>query len=129
METEKKRGQGQAEFEAFDEAGHSEKQADLDAEIQAGEWQNLKRFKIYQSRSRQWRIIATYQAISNRLNQLVGLYYKLVGENPHKGAKMLEELQRLRMLQEILLNILAWEENGQPVERDMIPQELLDVIE
>lgn len=129
METEKKRGQGQSEFEAFDESGHSEKQADLDAEIQAGEWQNLKRFKIYQQRSRQWRIIATYQAISNRLNQLVGMYYKLVGENPQKGAKMLEELQRLRMLQEILLNILAWEEQGQTVERDMIPQELLDVIE
>jgi len=129
METEKKRGQGQAEFEAFDESGHSEKQADLDAEIRAGEWQNLKRFKLYQKRSRQWRVIATYQAISNRLNQLVGLYYKLVAGNPQKGAKLLAELQRLRMLQEILLNILAWEEQGQTVERNMIPQELLDVID
>jgi hypothetical protein len=129
METEKKRGQGQAEFEAFDEGGHSEMQADLDAEIQAGEWQSLKRFKIYQQRSRQWKIIATYQAVSNRLNQMVALYYKLVRDNPAKGAAMLSELQKLRMLQEILLNILAWEENGQPVDRDMIPQELLDVIE
>ncbi len=100
----------------------------LEEEIKAGEWQSLKRFKTYKQRSRQGKIIATYQAISNRLNQLVGMYYKFVRDNPKQGAKMLEELRRLRLLQEILLNCLVWEPAGD-LEEDMIPGELWDLIE
>lgn len=109
------------------DSGYSEKQTDLDIEIQAGEWETLKKFKTYQRRSRQGKIIATYQAVSNRLNQLVALYYKFVSANPKEAAKMLEELRRLRLIQEILLNCLVWEPKGK-LKKDMIPQEVWDLI-
>lgn len=110
-----------------DETGHSEKELDLDIEIRAGEWRKLGRFKAYQRRSRQGKIIATYQAVSNRLNQLVGMYYKFVGVNPKEAAKLLEELRKLRLTQEILLNCLVWEPKGQ-LKKDMVPQEVWDLI-
>ena len=107
--------------------GYSEKQLDLNAEIAAGEWESLKNFKTYQKRSRQGKIIATYQAVSNRLNQLVGLYYKFVSGNPKEGAKLLVELRRLRLVQEILLNCLVWEPKGE-LEKHMVPKEVWDLI-
>ncbi len=111
-----------------DDDGYSEKQLDLDAEIQAGEWETLKKFKTYQRRSRQWKIIATYKAISNRLSQLVKLYYKLVSNNPKQGDKMLKDLRHLRKLQEILLQCMAWEPKGQ-LEKDMVPEEVWELIQ
>lgn len=110
------------------EAGFSEKELDLDIEVRAGEWQNLKRLNAYKKRSRQGKIIATYQAVSNRLNQLVALYYKFVSANPKEAAKMLEELRRLRLIQEILLNCLVWEPQGD-LEKDMVPKEIWELIE
>lgn len=110
-----------------DETGFSEKQLDIDAEIQAGEWQNLKKFKTYQKRSRQWKIIAMYKAISNRLEQLVDMYYKLVGGNPQKGEKLLVELRKLRKLQEILLQCMVWEPKGQ-LDKSMVPSDVWDLI-
>lgn len=107
--------------------GFSEKELDLDIEIRAGEWQNLKKFKTYQKRSRQGKIIATYQAVSNRLNQLVGMYYKFVGSNPRQAKKMLDELKKLRLIQEILMNCLVWEPQGQ-LEKNMVPQEVWELI-
>lgn len=120
-----------------DETGYSEKQLDIDAEIQAGEWQNLKKYRTYQRRSRQWKIIATYRAISNRLNQLVNMYYKLVGGNPKQGEKMLKELRKLRLMQEILLQRMVWSrearsgsarEPNDNVLKDMVPKEVWDLI-
>ena len=108
--------------------GFSEKELDLDIEIRAGEWQNLKKFKTYQKRSRQGKIIATYQAVSNRLNQLVALYYKFVSNNPREAKKMLSDLRRLRLIQEILMNCLVWDPKGQ-LKKDMVPQEVWDLIE
>src|SRR3989344_8046468 len=102
------------------DGGFSEKELDLDIEIRAGEWQNLKKFQTYQKRSRQGKIIATYQAVSNRLNQLVGMYYKFVGSNPREAKKMLAELKKLRLIQEILLNCLVW---SRPAEQDLASQE------
>ena len=115
------------EKEGRDESGYSEKQLDIDGEIQAGEWQNLRRFRAYQQRSRQYKIIATYKAISNRLNQLVSLYYKLVGTNPKQGAKMLKELKKLRLMQEILLQCMVWEPKGE-LEKSMVPGEVWELI-
>ena len=66
-----------AKFKA-DYAGHSEAQTDLNNEIQAGEWQGLSKFKTYRQRSRQGKILATHQAVSNRLRQLEKMYYTLV---------------------------------------------------
>ena len=122
-------------FERFNEernqetgsGGFSEKELDLDIEIRAGEWQNLKKFKTYQKRSRQGKIIATYQAVSNRLNQLVALYYKFVSNNPKEAKKMLDELRRLRLIQEILMNCLVWDPKGQ-LKREKVPQEVWDLI-
>ncbi len=114
--------------------GFSEKELDLDIEIRAGEWQNLKKFKTYQRRSRQGKIIATYQAVSNRLNQLVSLYYKFVGVNPKEAEKLLKELRKLRFIQEILLNCLVWEkrevsESKMKLQKNAIPKEIWDLIE
>lgn len=114
--------------EENDETGYSEKDLDMDAEIKAGEWQSLRRFRIYKHRSRQGKIIATYQAVSNRLNQLVGMYYKLVGKNPRQGQKMLAELKKLRMYQDILLQCLVWEPKGLLTE-EMVPEEVWEMIE
>ncbi len=108
--------------------GFSEKDLDIDAEIKAGEWQNLRRFRTYRQRSRQWKIIATYKAISERLNQLVSFYYKLVGENPGLGEKMLKELRHLRFLQEILLQCMVCEPKGE-LEENMVPKEIWNLIE
>lgn len=115
------------EREKADETGYSEKEEALDIEVRVGEWQNLKKFKTYQRRSRQGKIIITYQAVSNRLNQLVALYYTFVGKNPKEGAKMLDELRKLRLIQEILLNCLVWEPKGQ-LEKDMVPEEVWEMI-
>jgi len=114
------------------DGGFSEKEMDLDIEVRAGEWQNLKKFKTYQKRSRQGKIIATYQAVSNRLNQLVALYYKFVGNNPKQAQKMLTELKKLRLIQEILLNCLVWTREGEPSGKEIkgkVPQEVWDLIE
>ncbi len=110
-----------------EETGFSEKELDLDIEVRAGEWQNLKRFNAYKKRSRQGKIIVTYQAVSNRLNQLVALYYKLVRDEPTKGVRMLAELKHLRVIQDVLLNCLIWEPQGELEER-MVPKEVWDLI-
>lgn len=116
------------EYENKGDGGFSEKEMDLDIEVRAGEWQNLKKFKTYQRRSRQGKIIATYQAVSNRLNQLVALYYKFVSIDPQKGEKLLKELKKLRLIQEILLNCLTWESKG-GIEKNMVPKEVWELIE
>lgn len=112
---------------AKDEGGYSEAQLDLNAEVAAGEWETLKNFKAYQHRSRQGKIIASYQAVSNRLNQLVPLFYRFASNNPKGSAKMLDELRKLRLIQEILLNCLVWEPQGK-LEKDMVPQEVWNLI-
>ncbi len=121
-----------AQDKSQEEFGFSEKELDIDIEIKAGEWQNLKKFKTYQRRTRQWKIIATYKAISNRLNQLVSMYYSLVRDNPKQGEKMLKELKKLRMLQEILLQCMAWSyKAGSPqkeITKEMVPQEVWEMI-
>jgi hypothetical protein len=117
---------GEEEIEA-DSTGYSEKQTDLDVELKAGEWKNLSRFKTYRSRSRQGKIIATHQAVSNRLNQLEKLYYTLVRDNPAKGEKMLSEIKKLRLVQDILLQCIAWEPKGE-LRKEMVPQEVWDLI-
>lgn len=118
-----------AEKEAFDESGYSEKQSALNFEIQAGEWQSLKKFATYRQRSRQGKIIAMYQAVSNRLNQLVALYYKFVSSNPKEAQKMLDELRKLRYMQEVLMNCLVWSSrSGSGSARELTDEELKDQI-
>lgn len=99
----------------------------LDSEIKAGEWQRLYEFPSYQKRSRQGKIIATYKAISNRLNQLIDLYYELVRNSPDKAVRLLKEIKRLRYLQSFLLDCLIWEERGE-LKDHPIPPELADLL-
>ncbi|MBI4079277.1 MAG: hypothetical protein HY429_03210 [Candidatus Levybacteria bacterium] len=128
---ENERGETSEWEDERDESGFSEKEMDLDVEIRAGEWQNLRRFRSYQRRSRQWKIIATYQAISNRLRQLEQLFYELVRNHPTKSEKLLWEIKKLRLIQEILLQCLVWyqsKRDQQQLEKDMVPQEVWDLI-
>lgn len=113
--------------EQRDESGYNEKQTDLDTEIRAGEWQNLRRFKLFQQRSRQGKIIAMHQAVTNRLNQLSKLFYPLVGKHPKQGEKLLNELRKLRLMQDFLLNCLVWEERGE-LEEGLVPDDIWKLI-
>lgn len=110
-----------------DESGYSEANSTLQAEIDAGEWERLGEFPTYNNRSRQGKIIATHQAVTNRLNQLSVLYYQLVKNQPQEALKMLKELKRLRELQAYLLNSLVWEKRGE-FEEHQIPDELEKVL-
>ncbi len=40
---------------------------------------------------------------------------------------MLDELRKLRLIQEILLNCLVWEPKGQ-LQKDMVPEEVWELI-
>lgn len=105
----------------------SKQESTLDREIQAGEWMRLCRYKAYKRRSRQGRILAVYQALSNRLDQLVKVYYKLVREDKSIKAaeKMLKEINHLREIRERLLHWLTWNESEvQP----QIPDEVEAII-
>src|SRR5688572_3761639 len=95
-----------------DEGRSAEDKSDqaLDREIRAGEWKRLREFASYRRRSRQGKIIATHQAISNRIVQLEKLFYELVRNHPEKAEKLLGEIKRLRFLKEYLLQALIWEE-------------------
>lgn len=116
------------EKEKFDKKeDKDEVKTTLEEEIKAGEWQRLKEFPTYGKRSRQGKIIATYQALSNRLNQLISLYYEFVRNHPDKAVRMLKEIRRLRYLQEYLLNCLIWIEQGEFDEHEM-PEELEEMI-
>jgi len=126
-EYEKESSRSESEKQEANNQGFSEKEMDLDIEVRAGEYQNLKKFKTFQKRSRQGKIIATYQAVSNRLNQLVALYYKLVRDNPGKATKMLDELRKLRSMQEYLLQCLVWEPKGE-LKKEMVPEEVWELI-
>lgn len=118
----------QQEKEEQNKEKEESEESTLEEEIRAGEWQNLRRLKRYRKRSRQGKIIGTYQAISNRLNQLVSLYYQLVGSSPKEAIPLLKELKKLQYLQEVLLRCLVWEPKGTITEGD-VPEEVWDLIE
>jgi len=126
MEYEKSEYQGVSE-EKY-EGGYSEAQSALDKEIQAGGWKNLKKLAAYKSSSRRQKIVVVYQAVSNSLSNIAVQYAATAVKNPKKADTLLTELKKLRMIQDILLNCLIWEPRGQ-LERDMIPQDVWDLIE
>lgn len=110
-----------------DESGYSEKQTDLDVEIKAGEWQNLRKNSRFVHMSRQGKIIMMHKAVTNRLNQLNALFYPLVGKHPRQGEKLLVQLRKLRLMQDYLLQCLVWEERGE-LEKGMVPDEVWKLI-
>ena len=128
MATEREPKQPSEDEAERDESGYSEKQTDLDIEIKAGEYQKLRKIKRFQQRSRQGKIIAMHQAVSNRLAQLTSLYYQLVSKSPKQGEKMLLDLKKLRLMQDYLLQCLVWDKSGE-LNKDMVPQEIWKFIE
>jgi hypothetical protein len=99
----------------------------LQEEIFAGEWQRLNQFDVYRNRSRQGKILATLQAISQRIAQLEKVFYQLVRDHPQKAAKLLTEIKKLRFLKEYLLQCMIWEERGELEDHDL-PIELEETI-
>lgn len=97
----------------------------LEREIAAGEWQRLKTFITYQKRTRQGKILATYQAISNRLSQLSTVFMHLVRDNPQGAQKLLEEIKKLRRTQDFLSECLIWEKKGEEID---LPEEITDIL-
>lgn len=123
MESDQKK-----EKNTSDESGYSEKQRDFDAEVQAGEWQHIRKFNVYQDRSRQGKIIVMHKTVTNLLNQLTKLYYDLVSKDQKGGEKLLEELRKLRAMQDTLLQCLIWEPKGE-LKKSLIPSEIWELIE
>lgn len=107
------------------ESGYSEEQLALDTEIQSGGWRNLRKFRPYQDSSRQQKIFFIYQAVSSNLSQVIAMHITLEGDQREES---LTELKKLRMIQDILLNCLLWEQEGE-LERGMIPEEVWELIE
>jgi hypothetical protein len=111
--------------ETFDRYQKSE--SGLQEEIQAGEWKRLGEFETYRKRSRQGKILATLQALTNRILELEKMFYELVRNHPSRAVKLLDEIKRLRFLKEYLLQSLIWEEQGEFDAHD-IPLELEDLL-
>ncbi len=99
----------------------------LDQEILAGEWEKLTQNEVYRNRSRSGKIIAMHQAITNRIKELEKLFYPLVRDYPQKAEKLLEQIKRLRHLQQFLLQAYAWEKQGVLTDED-IPEELEELL-
>lgn len=99
----------------------------LSREIAAGEWMRLIRYKTYRQRSRQGRILAVYQALSNRLDQLVKVFYELARENRSlaASAKLMKEINYLRKIRDNLLVSLTWSEADVLPE---LPEEVEEII-
>ena len=99
----------------------------LDSEIVAGEWMRLSRYKVYRRRSRQGRILAVYQALSNRLDQLVKVFYELARQNRSLSAadKLMKEINYLRKVRDTLLMCLTWSE-GEVLPQ--LPEEVEEII-
>jgi hypothetical protein len=116
---------GKSDSQAEYDQGYSEKQSALDTEIQAGGWRNLGSFTDFKAYSRQQKIFLVYQALSNNLCQMISSVF-FSAQNEEEG--FLKELKTLRMIQDILLNCLLWEQKGQ-LEKDMIPKEVWDLIQ
>lgn len=106
---------------------HEDSMSELDREILAGEWENLTKNETYKARSRSGKIIAMHQAITNRIKELEKLFYPMVRDYPQKAEKLLEQIKKLRQLQQFLLQAYVWEKQGVLTEED-IPEELEELL-
>ncbi|HSW89232.1 MAG TPA: hypothetical protein VLG12_08770 [Candidatus Saccharimonadales bacterium] len=108
------------------DAGYSETQSALDKDIQDGAWKGLSNIAAYTAYSRQQRIFLAYQAVSNKLFHLVS--ENLLSESDdHERETFLAELKDSRIIQDILLNCLLWDQKGQ-LEEYMVPKEVWNLI-
>ena len=61
--------------------------------------------------------------LRNRIKELEKLFYPMVRDFPQKAEKLLEQIKKLRALQQFLLQAYAWEKQGVLTDED-IPEEL-----
>lgn len=115
----------EGEFE--DEQKEENPRSQLDQLILAGEWEMLTKNETYKARSRSGKIIAMHQAITNRIKELEKLFYPMVRDYPQKAEKLLEQIKKLRQLQQFLLQAYVWEKQGVLTEED-IPDELEELL-
>ena len=112
----------ESEEEILEGAAMEDEVSGLDQEIIAGEWDNLTKNDLYHKRTRAGKIIAMHQALTNRIKQLEKLFYPLVRNYPEKAEKLLQEIKKLRFLQEYLLQAYVWEEQGVFDEKHIPPE-------
>ena len=107
--------------------GYSDRQADLDNEMQSGGWRNLRKLQAYQNRSRQDKLFIIYETVYNNIYQLINEYIESLNDGIEK-EEILTEIQKLRIIQDIILNCILWEPKGL-LEKDMVPQEVWELIQ
>jgi hypothetical protein len=71
--------------------------------------------------------LAVYQALSNRLDQLVKVFYSLARENRSlkEAEKLLGEINYLKRIRELLLRCLTWEKKENLPE---LPEEVAEMV-
>lgn len=112
------------DFQPERDAGYSEKQSALDKDIQDGAWKGLSNLAAYTAYSRKQRIFLAYQAVTNKLFRLISEHLLVKEES---ADSLLAELKESRMVQDILLNCLIWDQKGQ-LEEYMVPKEVWNLI-
>ncbi|HSW96632.1 MAG TPA: hypothetical protein VLF89_02275 [Candidatus Saccharimonadales bacterium] len=115
-----------SEFLPERDAGYSEKQSALDTEIQAGSWRNLGKISAYNSYTRQQKIFLAYQAVSNKIFHIISANL-LIKPKSQEKEDFETELKNVRMIQDILLNCLLWDQKDQ-LEEYMVPKEVWNLI-
>jgi hypothetical protein len=116
--------------ENADISGFSEKQANLDIELQAGKWHNVKLFKTVKNSKNTMltreEVLAVYHAVNDRLSNLVTLFCHFSVIDPEKSKAVAVELRKFRMAQDIILNSLVWEKQSE-FRKEMIPSEVWEM--
>lgn len=114
------------DFQPDTDAGYSEKQSALDKDIQDGSWKGLSKIPAFTAYTRRERIFLAYQAICNSMYRLISENL-LVKSDKHTKRAFLEELKNARMIQDILLNCLLWDQKEQ-LEEYMVPKEVWNLV-
>jgi len=96
------------------DAGYSEKDAAKVVEGSLLDTKQIgnKRKRLLHDSSRKNKIIASYKANLEKIFQLVEAIAALEGKNYRQEEQLLEEIKRLRHLQEELLNALILDQKG-----------------
>ena len=109
-----------------DPSGYNEADMDLNIEIHAGEWQDLK--KLQKQTAPTYSFLSVYKLVSAKLTQLVKEYYILLHQNHQHANTIRTKLQKLRHAQDILLSYVLWEPEKE-FNREIFTQEIWDLLE
>lgn len=126
---EKEKSSEIEDSEDNDYIGYSEKQTDLDVELQAGKWHKVKLLHSgKQNKNVQFSrddILSVYHIVSERLNFLITLYCRSQDGDPQKAEQLINELQIFRSAHDAILNNLVWgQKDG--FRKELLPKEVWD---